>query len=199
MSGFGGTGGGTLSGPCHTTPFGRIGLASSFMTAARPWQGARTLGGYGVTEAESTSESTDYLQQAGAFAGGYANASDARIALSTIQAKIDSDKAILAQMPKWLVPARLVLQRDIAILSAKKTALQDKFGIQVEGENATRNWRTIGMTGGVVGVGIGLALIALLVTMTVKKARTNGKRRNKTPRYRRTNGKTARKMKRRKR
>ncbi len=53
--------------------------------------------------------------------------------------------------------------RKIGKLEAKLAAAKRATGMEEESERATREWRAIGQSGGIIGIGVGLALIYVLL------------------------------------
>jgi hypothetical protein len=172
-----------------STPYGRLGIAADAMTAARPWDNSRGASGFnggryargfgyaGLGDAAATSD-TSTAELVGATAGAYQAQQDAYNQILKLQAKIDNLVATQAQMPSFL---RGVIQGRIDVMRAELEGTKRKLAMQVEGEGATRDWRSIGQTAGVVGIFAGVALTGLLITLAVKSAksakRTNGRRR----------------------
>lgn len=60
--------------------------------------------------------------------------------------------------------ARGAASARIRVLEAKLGAARRTTGLRMESEQSTRDWRMLGKTGVTVGIGVGVALIVLLLS-----------------------------------
>jgi hypothetical protein len=108
----------------------------------------------GLGDAASAQSLTITPGQAGAFYQAF-SPQDARTKLASIQAQIQNlqdEKARYPYLNVWHV-----LDNKIATLQAQMTAIQQNVVVQTEGEAATRDWRSIGQTAGMVAIAFGVA------------------------------------------
>lgn len=109
----------------------------------------------------------DYVTTASAAVATYQANQDVRIMRAAYMARIQNYEAMKKQFPLLGV----FYTNQINTLKAKVAAIDEKLALQVEGEAATRDWRSLGQTG--VGIGIlgGIALITLLTALTIRVVR----------------------------
>lgn len=58
--------------------------------------------------------------------------------------------------------------QEIGRIEAKLMAAQRRLQIKIEGESATRQWRTLGQLGVVTGIGVGAAVILYVLSRAVR-------------------------------
>jgi len=186
--GYGGIGGGSR----HAPAFGRIGFSSTFHTATLPPPPTETApNGYGVQrynrgfgygDAAPVAAPTDsYYTQAGQLIGAYSSAADVRRALAKKEADLDALKKLRAKSPVLAS----VLDWQISRTDADIGALREKLMLTQEGESATRDWRSIGQTGGIVAIVAGVGVVALLgvgLAAAIKQARKSNPRKRRSRR-----------------
>lgn len=170
------------------SPFGRIGFASGFDVASRPWPGPLTPAAQGpgrfpygdaAPTATPASESDSYINAAtaGQAIGAYQAQQDVRVQIATTTAEIANLEATRDRLPKMLQP---VVQGRINVLQAKVTALQQKLSLAVEGEDSTRTWRGLGQTGAVVAIVAGVGVVTLLgIAIAVSIPKKNPRHRSR--------------------
>lgn len=105
-----------------------------------------------------------YAQTAATVAAAYTSGQDPRMMRATYLARIENFKVMRQKMPLL----RTYYDNQINLLQSKVAALDEKLALQVEGEAATKDWRSLGQTGIGVGVVAGVALTALLLVTAYK-------------------------------
>jgi hypothetical protein len=151
------------------------GMPHTSIGAHRPAFG--TAVSYGAEPAGGSSSDVSIYQQAGTVAGSYASAADVRRALAKKQADLAALVSLKAKQP-WMAA---VLDWQISRIDADIQALNQKLALQVEGEDSSRTWRSLGQTGGAVAIVGGIVGVGILVTILSKSLRKkNPRRRNRS-------------------
>ena len=73
--------------------------------------------------------------------------------------------------PYSIVPGTLWYDNEIAKMRAKLAAARQNLALTREGEDATRQWRSLGQTALGVGIVAGIAIVTLLTVSTARVAR----------------------------
>lgn len=135
-----------------------------------PWSGTDVLPrAYGTEEDTSSSDSYQQYVETGLslFAQYKLETKDPRRALAEANAKIANYKDLKKRAPALSA----FYDRQIRKLEAEAAAASQQLAIRAEGEEATRQWRSLGQAGTGVGIALGVALLGLVVAGTVKLAK----------------------------
>jgi hypothetical protein len=132
-----------------------------------PWENALIAQGYGATPAPSTTDPTTYFQQAGAAAGAFASAQDLRKQIAKLQAQITNYQDMARRVPF----AAFYYNNQITVKQAEIDALNQNLALQVQGEQATTDYRSLAQTGGAVAIVGGVIAVVILGLVAVKAAK----------------------------
>lgn len=109
----------------------------------------------------------DLLPEAAKAYAQYEAAAEPKTQVELLKAKISNMKAMRERMPI----AAIFYNNEIAKLQARLRAAQSKLGVAKEGEQAKRDWRSLGFTAAGVGILIGVSLLGLVIAKTIKASR----------------------------
>ena len=132
--------------------------------------------GYGedagaVAPPPAGSDSTDYyVQQAAAAYASYSAAQDPRIRRAKLAAMI-KNYSLLKRKYAGVPLLGDFYTAQLGKMRAELKALDEKIALQQEGEQATRDWRTLGQTSAAVGIVGGVALTGLILALVVQAGR----------------------------
>jgi hypothetical protein len=124
---------------------------------------------YGAEEPPAAGTSSDqYVQQAAQFYATYSQQADPRVQEQMLLARISNLRQMKARYPF----AAVFIDGELTKAKAKLKAVREKRALQLEGESATRDWRTLGQLGTGVGIVFGIAATATVVILAAKIARS---------------------------
>lgn len=113
------------------------------------------------------SGSAAYMTQAASAVAAYQSAADPRVQAQVLEARIANYRTMAQKIPIMA----LFYNNQIAVMQARLDAIRQNLAIKVEGEEATRDWRSLGQTGVVVGIVGGVAAVALIAVLIARIAR----------------------------
>jgi len=90
--------------------------------------------------------------------------------------------AVWRQRAAWY--RSIGFEQRAKVLEAKAEAAERRFALELEAEQSTREWRGLGKTGLIVGIGVGVSLIVLLLAAAVRTTRPSRAPRKRKPRLR---------------
>lgn len=121
------------------------------------------LGGFGAADLDIRA----ILPEAAKAYAQYEAAAEPKTQVELLKAKISNMKAMRERMPI----AAIFYDNEIAKLQARLRAAQSKLGVAKEGEQAKRDWRSLGFAVSGVGILIGVSLLGLVIAKTIKASR----------------------------
>ena len=112
-----------------------------------------------------------YLPTVAQAASAYVESSDPRIQVRVYEQKIRNYEQMKRTPPYNVVPGVLWYDNEIAKMRAKLAAARENLALAHEGEQATRQWRSLGQASIGVSIVAGVAVVTLLVAMTAQTTR----------------------------
>lgn len=111
-----------------------------------------------------------YLPTLTQAAGQIIESTDPRVQVKLYEQKIANYEKMKRTPPYSIVPGTLWYDNEIAKMRAKLAAARQNLALTREGEDATRQWRSLGQTALGVGIVAGIAIVTLITVSTARIA-----------------------------